>query len=250
MILSVLVGLSTLHATSASSLFEQAQKLSVTNFELGKTHYLVAAEKYVTEAKNYDSAESKGRLLYNAANAYYLADDLGHAMLYYLRTEKLIPNNHQLYMNLQFVKSQRVDSISSLDQMPWLDRLLSFHYSLSPPIRLGSFVVLYFLTLTLFWIKKPHSWLKSLRIMLLLVSLVLVSSIVVHRSDFGGKRGVIVAREVTAVKGPGPLYESAFQTSLHAGTTFKLLGHQEEWSWVELADGKQCWLPSNTLELL
>jgi len=240
-----------LQAESASSLFKKAEKVSVDNYEQGKTHYLVSAEKYLVEAKAYDSAESKGRLFYNAANAYYLADDLGHAMLYYLRAKQLIPNDHQLFMNLNFVKNERIDKIQSTTTNSLVESLLFFHYRLSPLHRFWCFVGLYFTLIAFLFYKKQNSFIKGIRMILIILTIMFATSIAINQHIMGPQqRGVIIAREITAFKGPGPLYEPAFLTSLHAGTTFKSLGKDGDWVWVELENGKQCWLSSKGLEFI
>ena len=237
-----------LHADSALALFTKAEKISVGNYEEGKTHYLFSAEKYLVEARAFDSSESKGRLFYNAANAYFLADDLGHAMLYYLRAEQLIPNDHQLFMNLKFVEQERIDEIQSSTPNRLMAFIFFFHYHFSPLLRFWAFMVFYLTMIGLLFYKKKNSFIKGLRLFLLVFTVLLASSIALNQHGLGERRGVVVAREITAFKGPGPLYEPAFLTSLHAGTTFKYLGSEGDWIWIELENGKQCWLSKKGLE--
>ena len=239
-----------LQAATASSLFDQAEKISLKNYENGKVHFLVSAEKYLVEAQDFDSDESKGRLYYNAANAFFLANDLGNSMLYYLRAEKLIPNDHQLYMNRRFVESERIDDIQAVESRALLRSLFYFHYELSPTTRFWSFTVCYLILLSLYLKRNPNFLVKNFRLVFLVCTILFATSIIVSQFGVVKSQGVIIATEITAFKGPGPLYEPAFITKLHAGTTFSYLGSKEDWVWIVLEDGKQCWIPKKSLELI
>ena len=62
--------------------------------------------------------------------------------------------------------------------------------------------------------------------------------------------GVIVNRQVVARKGDSETYEKSFTEPLHAGTEFKLLESRPDWLEIELADGRTCWVPINSAELV
>ena len=239
-----------LHATTATTLFDRAGKVSIKNYESGKSHYLVSAEKYLIEAKAFDASISKGRLYYNAANAFFLADDLGHAMLYYLKAEQLIPNNHHLFMNRRFVESERIDDIQPKTSSQFFITVFYLHYHLAPMTRFWCFVISYLTLISFLVYKKQRYFVKGFRLFFLICSVLFGSSIIIDQLEVGRSQGVIVAREVTAFKGPGALYEAAFLTSLHAGTTFRQLGTKGAWVWIELEDGKQCWVSKKALAFI
>ena len=69
--------------------------------------YAEAAEAYLAVAKV--DGESAG-LLFNLANSYAQAGDLGHAVLYYSRANRLDPTNKEIKNNLNYFKSKVEDS--------------------------------------------------------------------------------------------------------------------------------------------
>lgn len=48
----------------------------------------------------------------------------------------------------------------------------------------------------------------------------------------------------------GQSYEPSFKDPLHAGTEFVLLEVRNEWSHIELPDGRQCWIPTDSASLV
>jgi hypothetical protein len=61
---------------------------------------------------------------------------------------------------------------------------------------------------------------------------------------------VVVQGEVVARKGDSDAYEPSFREPLHAGTEFALLERRQDWHHVQLADGRRCWIPSASAELV
>ena len=55
---------------------------------------------------------------------------------------------------------------------------------------------------------------------------------------------------VVARKGDGEGYQPSFTGPLHAGTEFALIEERGEWRHVELHDGRRCWLPEKSSELV
>jgi SH3-like domain-containing protein len=66
----------------------------------------------------------------------------------------------------------------------------------------------------------------------------------------GSKSGVVVSKDVVARKGDSETYEPSFIESLHAGTEFDVVEQRPDWYRVELADGRSCWIPVKSVELV
>ena len=79
-----------------------------------------------------------------------------------------------------------------------------------------------------------------------LLASLLVDSVAAHRRPVG----VIVAEEVAARKGDGEIYETAFSTPLHAGTEIVLREDRGGWYFVEIPDGRTCWIPARSVEMV
>jgi hypothetical protein len=62
--------------------------------------------------------------------------------------------------------------------------------------------------------------------------------------------GVILDPEVIARQGDADSYQPSFEDPLHAGTEFMLLEDRGEWWQIELPDGRSCWIPEKSSELV
>jgi len=71
-----------------------------------------------------------------------------------------------------------------------------------------------------------------------------------HEIQDGVLYGGVVTAEVVARQGDGRNYQPSFTAPLHAGTEFRLLEKRTSWLRVELNDGRQCWLPAQSCELV
>jgi hypothetical protein len=63
-------------------------------------------------------------------------------------------------------------------------------------------------------------------------------------------QGVVVAAETLARKGDGQAYAPSFSAPLHAGLEFSLVEKRGEWLYIELADGRRCWVPVESAEII
>ena len=62
--------------------------------------------------------------------------------------------------------------------------------------------------------------------------------------------GAIVMRPVSAVKSSPSAESSQDLFVLHEGTKVKVLDQVGNWNNIELADGRQGWIPSSDIELI
>ena len=62
--------------------------------------------------------------------------------------------------------------------------------------------------------------------------------------------GVVLSQQVVARKGDGASYEPSFEDPLHAGTEFLLIETRGDWRHIELPDGRRCWIPANSADLV
>ncbi len=188
-----------------------------------------------------------GRLYYNIGNTYYMLGDLGRAILYYLRAERLMPADPNLTENLEYVRGKRRDRIESADYSK-MRRL--FTLKLVPlPVR----EQLAALAFGLFWLLLSLRLFRPRLAPRFAAAACAVLALVLGLSVFRESRapeGVITAEEITARKGDGLSYSSSFAAPLHAGTEFVLIERRAGWWLVELKDGSRCWLPAEAAELV
>lgn len=78
-----------------------------------------------------DRGIDNGRLFYNLGNAYLKNDDLGHALLWYERALKRIPDDPDLHFNYNYALTLTKDEPGERDS-PLLRILFFWKYQLSP----------------------------------------------------------------------------------------------------------------------
>jgi tetratricopeptide (TPR) repeat protein len=194
-----------------------------------------------------------GKLYYNIGNIYFLLDDIGMAILNYLRAEQYIPNDPNLAKNLAYARSMRHDKLKSKDREKILQTLFFFHYDLGTQARLILFALFYisfwiFIGIKIF-IQRPFtSW--GLGVTLLFTLLFGSSLGVESYQSKMNHTGVIIDSEVIGRQGDAEAYQPSFEDPLHAGTEFTLLEERGTWWQVELPDGRSSWIPAKSGELV
>lgn len=194
-----------------------------------------------------------GKLYYNIGNAYFRMDDIGRAILNYRHAQQFIPNNLNLNQNLDYARQRRMDKIDEPQRTRVLKTLFFWHYDLSTGFRSFLFAVSFVLVWVvlgarLFVRKQFLNW--TIGISALVSALFLLSLLVEMISLRSTRPGVILAEEVVARKGDSQSYERSFTEPLHAGTEFTLSEDRGDWYYIQLADGRRCWLPSKSVGLV
>ena len=237
--------------TEASDLFRRANEAASNDPARAAELYSQAIMRYERIVR--DGRVRNGKLYYNIGNAYFRKRDLGRAILNYRLAERLIPNDPNLKQNLAAARRQRVDSIPEKQQTRVLKTVFFWHYDLPARIRTVLFVLLFaalwILAAVRLVLKRPVlTWAVVAAAVL---SALLAGSLVVqdvHRARHVD--AVILDDEVVARKGDGQTYEPSFTHPLHQGTEVALLEERRDWRYVELADGRRCWLPANSLAII
>ena len=191
-----------------------------------------------------------GKLYYNLANTHFQLHDLGRAIVNYRRALALLPDDDNLRQNLRFAESQQVDRIAAKQETVLAKTLLFWHYDLSAHLRLLLLVVanaVFWILLALkLWRRQGPWWPLALA---LTVCLMMGGSLMAERLRQQAV-GVLIAEETTARKGDGQAYGPSFDTPLHAGLVFSLVERRQAWLYIELADGRRCWVPAENVELI
>jgi tetratricopeptide (TPR) repeat protein len=227
----------------AHALFHQAS--DETNPETAKNLYSQALLRY--EQAYRDQPEAK--LAYNIGNTYYRLGDRGQALINYRRAEQDLAADTNLQHNLALVRSQRQDQFAPNKSKA---ERFNLHRSLSLKLRTHIFFGLY----VAFWLaaalwsrtKTPlPTWIAAV---LLLATLLALTSVGLDKVQPPVKEGVLVAPVIVARQGDGRNYQAAFASPLHSGTEFVLIQKRGYWLQIELADGRQCWIPSRSAEFI
>ena len=237
--------------TQANELFRQANERADVSPDQSRELYRKSLMRF--ERITREGGIRNGRLYYNVGNAYFRLKDIGRAILNYRRARHFIPNDANLVQNLHYARSRRADQIEERQQARVLRTLFFWHYDLSGQTRTYAFALCFALlwilaTIRLFARRYGPAW--ALVLTGAIATLCLVSLAIDARAQASQQPGVIVSAEVVARKGDSETYEPSFTDPLHAGTEFHRLEDRSGWYHIELADGRTCWIPSQSAEML
>ena len=202
----------------------------------------------------HEGGVENGKLFYNIGNIYFLMGDVGRAILNFRRAERYIPLDTNLKENLQTARLQRADTFDLAVKKKILKTVFFWHYDLALKTRFVLFAVLmnivWILGIVGLFFRRAYGLKPVFVIMTVLTVLLLISVAGEVYFHSRWKEGVVLADSVTARKGDGENYNPSFETPLHAGTEFKLLERRGNWWRIELPDGRRCWLPDRSGELI
>lgn len=235
----------------ANTMFADANRLSNTDPEAAMDLYRKSLLRY-KKIVNQGNIEN-GKLYYNIGNIYFKTQDIGRAILNYLKAEQYIGNDINLQRNLEFARNVRKDRIEVKQETKILKTLFFWHYDLSSKTRLILFTIafclLWFFAAARIFLKKPV--LKWMIGTALFLSLLFAGSLGIEYLNLKQSiPGVIINEEVVARKGNSISYEPSFKKPLHAGTEFTLVENRGTWVQVKLQDGRTCWLPKSAIALV
>ena len=211
--------------------------------------YADAAEQF--EYLVHEEGIRNGQLFYTLGNSWFMAGDVGRAVLSYRRAEQLLPNNADVRHNLTSALGLRADLIPEKEPHPLAAKLLGWHLNTPTPLRGWLFAFCWLLFWgAWFWMGRTTK--KEARIAVaatgVLSAILLASLLAESVMERRAQPGVIIAKEVLARKGDGTMYAPAFLEPLHSGTGFQRLENRGTWWHIRLADGQTCWIPSGSAE--
>jgi len=235
--------------SQANEAFRQAN-LTADNPAQAKKLYekaILAYERIIN-----DGEVENAKLYYNLANAYFLKEDIGKAILNYRRAEKLDSADANLRKNLDFARSKRIDKIKPRAEKRVLQTLFFWHYDFSLKTK---FVLTCFFFATIcgsltvmVWFGRAASSTVTAIIAALLMICVLSSVILEAGYRASSVGGVITADEVVARQGDGQNYPASFKAPLHAGTEYDLLERRPGWYHIRLFDDSDGWIPDHSAD--
>jgi tetratricopeptide (TPR) repeat protein len=199
----------------------------------------------------YESAE----LYYNLGNAYYKLGKNSRAILNYERGLQLRPNDEDIRFNLQIANLSLIDKIPAIPELFYLRHYRKFR-------DLFGLHTLTFVTLVLYFILSATliTWILSRRLALRrtwrLISITLslffaVSTFLLVSKIIDYERSVeaiVMAEELDVLSSPSGNGTEIF--TIHEGLKIKITDQRENWYEIRLSDGKEGWLPSESIEII
>lgn len=228
----------------ANARFRQANGLIARQPDEARKLYRQAAMRY--EKLLGEGGLQNGKLYYNAGNVYFRLGDIGRAIVNYRRALRYVPNDTLLRQNLDYARRKRADRIEDRPQEKVLQTVLFWHYDFSAAVRSALFACCFIAAWLLAGIRlytpAAPRWLVGI---VGVIALILFGSLAADEiSRARDDTGVILAAKVMPRKGDGETYEPSFKTSLHAGTEFQRIEQRNDWTYIELPDGRRCWVPT------
>lgn len=226
-------------------------------FEQGKENYKNAkfSEAITHWKKIIDNGEESVELYFNLGNANYKLNNIGPSIYYYEKALQLQPNDDDIKTNLAFAENARIDVIEPLPKTVfsrWYQTVSGvFTYNGWAIVSIIG-VVLFVGLFLLYWFsisetkKRVYFSTSILSIVICIAALVMAFQTYM---DFNQDQPAIIFSESTEVKSePNMGSETAFE--LHEGTKVQIIGSDQNWVRIALADGKDGWMPVNDLKQL
>ncbi len=238
-----------MQAPAAAPLHAQDELFAEGNRLYQQEDYQGALDNYlrVREA----GFESAG-LYYNIGNAYFKANELGRAILYYERARRLAPNDADILANLELARSLGADEIVPLPRF-WLFRVGSWWMNLFPRSLLigltaGGYLMAAGAVVGLVLRLGAASWGRRAAVVGGILVLVLGTTLAVRETGLGqARQAIVLAAEVGVQSAPSD--DPALQLFvIHEGTRVRVDRRSEEWLEVVLDDGKVGWVRAEVLE--
>ncbi len=192
----------------------------------------------------------------NTGDAYFKDMNVPKAILYYERALKLDPSYSDAGYNLELVNSgiqDRIDPVPDFLLKAWMKELC---YMMDSNAWAVCFLVLLALTLAMVLLFLLAPSVAGRRtgfftgIVTLLLAAFSLSFAIWQKNDYMKADDAIIMRPVVSVKS-SPSSEAAKDLFiLHEGTKVRVTDTVGSWNNIELADGRQGWLPSSDIEII
>ena len=209
--------------------------------------------------REYQSLEKAGAvsssLFYNLGNAFYRKGSVGKAILYYERALKLDPADKDIRNNLDMARLQTLDKIDSVPQFILVEWVKNLRNKLSSNAWAIVSLILLALGVALLLLCKFGRSTSSRRLYFIIAMILLLFTIFsflfslsLARQATGNDTAVVVENIGSVKSSPAAGGNSIFV--LHEGTKVKILESVEQWSRIEIQDGRQGWIKTSDIEVI
>lgn len=213
--------------------------------------YRQASQIYETLMKQGESAD----LYYNYANTQFKLNNLGQAILFYERALVLSPYDNDIRRSLEFAKTTTTDKIAgyhSFFLVDWFENMGKiFNANQWAYICVGLFVLSLLFGLTFLFSSTLSIRKISFHISIIALFFAIISFIYTfhERQYLSNNPYAIVTAGSTSVKA-SPTLTGKELFVLHEGTKVKVIGTNENWNKIEIADKRIGWLQKSTVEAI
>ena len=232
-----------------------AEPTSAERWEAGNKAY--AAREYDKAIEEYSAILEGGEysleLYYNLANAYFKADSLGKAILYYNKALRINPSQEDLVHNLAFAEARTKDKVAEMPEFFLNGWIRSVRNTLSctawSVMSLVSLALL--LAFLLLFLLAPAIKVRKAgffgALAALVLGIVVTSFAISSRNNMLEHDEAIVMASAISIKS-SPDSSATDLFVLHEGTKVRIVAEIDEWREVTLADGKKGWVEAKNIE--
>jgi hypothetical protein len=197
-----------------------------------KLAFNYALDLYTGLEKEYEPIYGNGKLYYNIGNTYFQLEEYPWATLYYYRTLKLMPRDERTRSNLSITQNKL--GITIKENPSLLSKIFFLQSQYSLPERLRVFFILAVLLLVMisFYIWRPQHWQKSILIILLIGSLIMLSSVLFTR--YFSPIEAVMVQSSTLYRDAGEQYAHVSENPILAGNKVVVLRVLQDGEWLKI----------------
>ncbi len=219
-----------------------------------------AEGRWADAVDGYEMISSMGlesaALYCNTGDAYFKDMNVPKAILYYERALKLDPSYSDARYNLELMNSgiqDRIDPVPDFLLKAWMKDLCYIMDSNAWTVCFLVLTALTFAMVLLFLLAPSVAGRRTgffAGIVTLLLAVFSLSFAIWQKNDYMKADDAVIMRPVVSVKS-SPSSEAAKDLFiLHEGTKVRVTDTVGSWNNIELADGRQGWLPSSDIEII
>lgn len=216
--------------------------------------------KYQDALMQYRAVQERGyesgALYYNMGNCYYKLRDTGHAILYYERAKRFLPNDEDLNDNLALANLEVVDKFEVQPEFLLIRIVRGIMYLLPVSVLFWGLIVTYLCAVgfLIMWVisrnRLPRTVGMRMSIVFGIACIVFASCLFGQLHEQAGVvEAVILDEKVDAMSAPN-VEEGIEVFSLHRGTKVRLDQQSGEWVEIILPDRKVGWVKREVLEVI
>jgi len=237
----------------ALSVEAQAQDVSRI-FQAGNEYY--AQNNYKAAIEQYEKVLESGAVsdvvLYNLANAHFKNNQLGSAILFYERAQRLAPHDREISENLNFARTRIADKLERPSEGTFVSLVKRITNWLSLDAE-TALAVVFFITanaaFALFWLDVIPG-LSRLALYASIAFLVLFmilgsSNLLRIYGQETVQEGVILVEKVDVLSGPAS--DSPILFSVHEGLKVRIENDLPDWVQISLENGWNGWVKKEAL---
>jgi len=221
---------------------------------------LYGKEEYQKAAKAYEAILAKegvaAEVYYNLGNCYYKMDNIPLAVLNYERALVLSPGDGDIRANLAFARGKTIDKVTPPSEMFFITWWRDFTHiqSLSAWATCAATCFILALLSLLFYFLAFNMTVRKtgFYLGLALMALMVLANLAAYSqyTETANHAAAVVMSPAVSVKS-SPSDHSTDLFLIHEGTKVEILDRtMQDWYEIKFEEGKQGWLPAETVEII